>query len=77
MGCLTELGLVKCEYTQRMVMRFTTTDNLPKSLEKKLTLQEKITSILKDLIEIGSSISDDSLKNKLREVYKKVKTIKN
>jgi hypothetical protein len=60
-----------------MVMKFTTTDNLPKSLEKKLTLQEKITSILKDLTEIGSSISDYSLKNKLREVYKKVKTIKN
>lgn len=77
MGCLTELGLVKCEYTQRMVMRFTTTDNLPKSLEKKLTLQEKTISILKDLAEIGLLINDDSLKNKLREVYKKVKTIKN
>lgn len=76
MGCLTELGLVKCEYTKRMVMKFTTTNNLPKSLEKKLTLQEKITSILNDLTEIGLSINDDSLKNKLREVYKKIKLIK-
>ena len=45
MGVVLEMGVVECEFTNRKVLKWCTSDNLPLKIGKKLTEKEKLRSI--------------------------------
>ena len=75
-GCIRELGIVQCETSKRNVMRFIITNNLPIRLDKKTTLKEKLDDVLNSIEVLGVLLTNEIEKEKLREIYKKIKSIK-
>ena len=57
-------------------MRFIITNNLPIRLDKKTTLKEKLDDVLNSIEVLGVLLTNEIEKEKLREIYKKVKSIK-
>jgi hypothetical protein len=76
MGVLTELGVVQCEFSKRLVMKWCTLDNMPIPLEKKVTKKEQIQSILNDITSLGKTLQSEEDKVVLRSIYWKIKALK-
>ncbi len=75
MGVLYEAGVVECEYTNRKVMKFALTNNMPVPLQKKQTLNEKIDSILESVIIFGKTLNEVD-KVQLRKIYTQIDNLK-
>jgi len=76
MGVLNEAGIVKCEYSNRNVIKFVLNDNMPKVLEAKPTLNQSLNSILEKIEKLGTQITDETQKESLREIYRGVNKLK-
>lgn len=76
MGVLTEVETVKCEFSDRNVIKFALNDNMPATLKAKPTLNQSLNSILDDISDLGSQLTNESEKEKLRAIYRKVKQLK-
>lgn len=76
MNLVMEMGIVDCEFSNRKVMKFCLTDNLPTKLEKIPTLNEKINSVLEKITLFAVRITKEEDKVELRNIYKQIKQIK-
>lgn len=79
MGVVVDMGVVKCEFTNRKVIKWCTSDNLPFKLGKKLTLKEKVDEILENIKLFGissKSILPEVEKEKLRSIYYQIENLK-
>lgn len=75
MGVISEVGVVECEFTNRKVMKFAITNNMPVPLTKKETLNEKIDSVLESIAMFGKTLNEVD-KIQLRKIYKQIENLK-
>ena len=75
MGVIDEIGVVECDFTNRKVMKFAISNRLPVPLEKKLTLNERIDSVLESIALFGKTLNEVD-KIQLRKIYKEVEHLK-
>lgn len=76
MGVLEERGTTICHLTKREVLKFVLTDQLPNKLEKKHTRKEQVDEVLEYITMIGKATQDIEMKESLRQIYFKVKKLK-
>lgn len=80
MGVVLEIGTVECEFTNRKVLLWCTSNNLPIKLEKKLTLKEKVDEILEQVKLFGVGVRGtlpETETEKLRNIYYQIENLKN
>jgi hypothetical protein len=75
MGVIDEVGVVECDFTNRKVMKFAISNRLPVPLEKKLTLNERVDSVLESIAMFGKTLNEVD-KIQLRKIYKEVENLK-
>jgi CRISPR/Cas system CSM-associated protein Csm2 small subunit len=75
MGVIDEIGVVECDFTNRKVMKFAISNRLPVPLEKKLTLNERVDSVLESIALLGKTLNEVD-KIQLRKIYKEVENLK-
>jgi CRISPR/Cas system CSM-associated protein Csm2 small subunit len=75
MGVIDEVGVVECDFTNRKVMKFAISNRLPVPLEKKLTLNERVDSVLESIALLGKTLNEVD-KIQLRKIYKEVENLK-
>jgi len=76
MGVLEELGTTICHLSKREVVKFGLTDQLPNKLEKKVTRKEQVDEVLEYITMIGKQCPDLEVKQSLRQIYFKVRKLK-
>jgi hypothetical protein len=76
-GVVYEVGTTTCSVTNRKVIEWDLTDNLPvkKVLKSKPTKKQKIEEVLELIITLGTKLPDGSERKDLRDIYKLVKDI--
>lgn len=77
LGVIYEVGVKKCSITNRNVIEWDLTDNLPFKLEKNKTKSKKtkINEVLFLIERLGKDLWDEGEKVKLRKIYHLVKKI--
>lgn len=79
MGVVLDMGVVECEFTNRKVLKWCTSDNLPLKIGKKSTLKEKVDEILEQVklfgISVKGTLPEDETK-KLRNIYYQIENLK-
>jgi len=75
LGVIQEVGKKKDERTGNECTLWDVTSNLPIKFEKEKTKKEKKEELLKDIIELGETLTSKNQRKKLLDIYYKLKEL--